>query len=124
MAIYYKILGQATVGYQNQTVYIVPEEKQAIISCMLFHAGDGPGTTAVYAVKSGDMASSSVNIIYRVVNLTEFQTFQFTDKITLGPGDEIVVSSTSYGDGAPMPVMTVFGTEMDGGVASGGGGSS
>lgn len=116
MAISYKILGQATPNNSTDTtVYTVPTGKQAILSSIVFTAGDGQstqGTLRIYAMKSGVSANAGANKIYNVSGTVAARSnYQFTDKITLTAGESIAVNHNTNGE--ESGVVTIFGTEMD-----------
>lgn len=114
MAIAYKILGQAApANNTNVTLYTVPTGKQAILSSILFVAGDSDATTLIlYAVKSGQTANPGVNKIYYINSkLVANASYQFTDKITLTTGDSIAILQNSSGES--NAIVTICGTEMD-----------
>ena len=114
MAISYKILGQAApANNTNVTVYTVPTGKQAIISSILFISGDAGGNRImIHALKSGQTANEFANKIYHVSGtITGLTNYQFTDRITLGPGESIAIYQNTSGEASG--VITIFGTEMD-----------
>lgn len=112
MAIAYKILGQAApANNTNVTLYTVPTGKQAIISSTLFVSGDSAGSLRVFAVKAGQTANNSTNVIYYIGTAATTSSYQFTDKLTLAEGESIVIKHTTGGEWAAM--ATLMGTEMD-----------
>jgi hypothetical protein len=112
MAITYKILGQAApANNTNVTLYTVPTGKQAILSSITFVSGDSANSVRIFAVKSGETANNSTNVIYYIGTAATTSSYQFTDKITLAAGESIVIKHSTGGEWAAM--ATVFGTEMD-----------
>ena len=108
MAETFKILGQKLPGATTATtLYTVPSKTRTVISTLSTCETGGAGAVfRVHIVPSGGSASTS-NAIYYGLSITANDTIMATIGITIGPGDSVVVYSTT----ANM-CFQVFGSEV------------